>query len=74
MRLSVWKAMGALGMLVGIVAMASPALGSTRHVNCDVPGQTITKALGEATTIARGAAAASQCVVGVCYFPASRPA
>jgi hypothetical protein len=29
---------------------------------------------GEATTIAPGAAAASQCVVGVCYFPASRPA
>src|SRR2546428_13432208 len=39
------KDMGTLGMLVGIVAMASPALGSTHHVNCDVPGQTITKAL-----------------------------
>ena len=39
------KAMGTLWMLVGFVAMASPALGSTRHVNCDVPGQTITKAL-----------------------------
>src|SRR6266581_4809407 len=39
------KTMGTLGMLVGIVAMASSALGSTRHVNCDVPGQTITKAL-----------------------------
>jgi hypothetical protein len=37
------KTMGTLGMLVGIVAMASPALGSTHHVNCDVPGQTITK-------------------------------
>jgi nitrous oxidase accessory protein NosD len=32
-------------MLVGIVAMASPVLGSVRHVHCDVPGQTITKAL-----------------------------
>ena len=31
--------------VVGIVAMASSALGSTHHVNCDVPGQTITKAL-----------------------------
>jgi hypothetical protein len=31
------KTMGTLGMLVSIVAMASPALGSTRHVNCDVP-------------------------------------
>ena len=39
------KAMGTLWMLVGIVAMASSALGSTHHVNCDVPGQTITKAL-----------------------------
>ncbi len=39
------KTMGTLGMLVGIVAMASTALGSVRHVNCDVPGQTITKAL-----------------------------
>src|SRR2546427_4902575 len=39
------KAMGTLWMLVGLVAMASPALGSTHHVNCDVPGQTITKAL-----------------------------
>jgi nitrous oxidase accessory protein NosD len=39
------KAMGAMGMLVGIVAMASSALGSTHPVNCDVPGQTITKAL-----------------------------
>jgi hypothetical protein len=39
------KAMGTLWMLVGMVAMASPALGSTHHVHCDVPGQTITKAL-----------------------------
>ena len=39
------KAMGTLGMLVGLVAMASPGLGITRHVNCDEPGQTITKAL-----------------------------
>jgi hypothetical protein len=39
------KTMGILGMLVGIVAMASPALGSTHHVHCDEPGQTITKAL-----------------------------
>ena len=39
------KTVGTLGMLVGIVAMASPALGSVRHVHCDVPGQTITKAL-----------------------------
>jgi Right handed beta helix region len=39
------KTMGTLGMLVGIVAMASPAMGSTHHVNCDEPGQTITKAL-----------------------------
>ena len=39
------KTMGTLGMLVGIVAMVSPALGSVRHVHCDVPGQTITKAL-----------------------------
>ena len=39
------KAMGTLGMLMVIVAMASPALGSVHHVNCDVPGQTITKAL-----------------------------
>jgi hypothetical protein len=37
------KTVRALGMLVGIVAMASPVLG--RHVHCDVPGQTITKAL-----------------------------
>ena len=33
---------------MGIVAMASPALGSTHHVNCDVPGQTIIKALKRA--------------------------
>jgi hypothetical protein len=39
------KAVRTLGMLVGIVTMASPALGSGRHVHCDVPGQTITKAL-----------------------------
>lgn len=39
------KTLRTLGMLVGMVAMASPALASTRHVNCDVPGQTITKAL-----------------------------
>ena len=39
------KAMGTLWMLVGLVAMASPALGSTHQVNCDVPGQTIKKAL-----------------------------
>jgi hypothetical protein len=39
------KAKGTLWILVSIVAMASPALGSTHHVNCDVPGQTITKAL-----------------------------
>src|SRR5262245_38402764 len=39
------KTMGTLGLLVGLVAMASPALGRTHHVNCDVPGQTITKAL-----------------------------
>jgi hypothetical protein len=39
------KAMGTLWMLVGIVATASAALGSTHHVNCDVPGQTIAKAL-----------------------------
>src|SRR5215470_3675500 len=44
-RGNVMKTMRILGMLVGIVAMASPALGNTRHVNCDVPGQTITKAL-----------------------------
>jgi hypothetical protein len=39
------KAMGTLGMLVVIIAMASPALGSVHHVHCDEPGQTITKAL-----------------------------
>jgi hypothetical protein len=39
------KAMGTLWILVSIVAMVSPALGSTHHVNCDVPSQTITKAL-----------------------------
>jgi hypothetical protein len=39
------KTMGLLGMLVGFVAITSPALGSTHHVNCDVPGQTVTKAL-----------------------------
>jgi Right handed beta helix region len=39
------KTMGTLGMLVSIITMVSPALGSVRHVNCDVPGQTITKAL-----------------------------
>src|SRR5437870_9468222 len=39
------KTMRTLGMLVGIVAMASPVLGSVHHVNCDVLGQTITKAL-----------------------------
>jgi hypothetical protein len=39
------QAMGTLGMLVALIAMASPALGNTRHVNCAVPGQTITKAL-----------------------------
>jgi hypothetical protein len=39
------KTMGTLGMLVGLVTMVSPALGSVRHVNCDVPGQTITQAL-----------------------------
>ena len=39
------KAMGTLWMLVGLVAMASPALGSVHRVHCDVPGQTITKAL-----------------------------
>jgi hypothetical protein len=32
-------------MLVVIVAMASPVLGSVHRVNCDVPGQTITQAL-----------------------------
>jgi hypothetical protein len=32
-------------MLVVAVAMASPALGSIHRVNCDEPGQTITKAL-----------------------------
>jgi hypothetical protein len=42
------KAMGTLGMLVGIVALASPALGSVHHVHCDEPGQTITKALQSA--------------------------
>jgi hypothetical protein len=39
------KAMGTLGMRMVIVAMASLTLGSTRHVNCDVPGQTMNKAL-----------------------------
>jgi hypothetical protein len=39
------KAIRTLGMLVGLVAMASSALGSVYHVHCDVPGQTITKAL-----------------------------
>ena len=39
------KTIRTMGMFMVIVAMASPALGSTRHVNCDVPGQTITKAL-----------------------------
>jgi hypothetical protein len=42
------KAMGTLGVLVGIVALASPALGSVHHVHCDEPGQTITKALQSA--------------------------
>ena len=42
------KAMRTLGMLMVIVAMASPALGGVHHVNCDVPGQTITKALKRA--------------------------
>ena len=42
------KAMGTLGMLMVIVAMASPALSSVHHVNCDVSGQTITKALKRA--------------------------
>jgi hypothetical protein len=42
------KAMATLGMLVGIVALASPALGSVHHVHCDEPGQTITKALQSA--------------------------
>jgi hypothetical protein len=40
--------MGTLGMLVSIITMVSPALGSVRHVNCNVPGQTITKALKKA--------------------------
>ena len=48
------KTMGTLGMLVGIVAMASTALGSVRHVNCDVPGQTITKALKTYRSLAWG--------------------
>jgi hypothetical protein len=39
------KAMGTLGMLMDLVVMDSSALGSTRHVNCNVPGQTITRAL-----------------------------
>jgi nitrous oxidase accessory protein NosD len=39
------KALGTLGMLVVLVTMASPALGGTHQVNCDVPGQSITKAL-----------------------------
>jgi hypothetical protein len=39
------QAMGMLWVLVALVAMASPVLGSIRHVNCDEPGQTITKAL-----------------------------
>jgi hypothetical protein len=39
------QAMGILWVLVALVAMASPVLGHTRHVNCDAPGQTITKAL-----------------------------
>ena len=30
---------------MAIVALASPARGSVRHVNCNVPGQTVTKAL-----------------------------
>src|SRR5919108_3657244 len=42
------KAVGPLGMFMIIVAMASPALGSVHHVNCDVSGQTITKALKRA--------------------------
>ena len=29
------KAMGTLGIVVGIVAMARPALGSTHQVDCD---------------------------------------
>jgi hypothetical protein len=44
------KAMRTLGTLVSIVAMASPALGSVRHVHCDVPGETITKALKARST------------------------
>jgi hypothetical protein len=39
------QAMGMLWVLVALIAMASPVLGSIRHVNCDEPGQTITKAL-----------------------------
>jgi nitrous oxidase accessory protein NosD len=39
------KAVRTLGMLVGIVVMAGPALGSVHRVHCNVPGQTITKAL-----------------------------
>jgi nitrous oxidase accessory protein NosD len=39
------KARGTLGMLMVVVIMVSPALGSVHHVNCDVPGQTITQAL-----------------------------
>jgi hypothetical protein len=39
------KAMGTLEMLMVVVVMVSPALGSVHHVNCDVSGQTITKAL-----------------------------
>jgi hypothetical protein len=32
-------------MLMAIVALASPPRGSVRHVNCDMQGRTITKAL-----------------------------
>jgi hypothetical protein len=39
------KARGTLWMLVVIVSLASPALGSVHHVHCDEPGQTMTKAL-----------------------------
>lgn len=42
------QARGTLWMLVGMVAMTSPALGNTQHVDCDRSGQTITKALKRA--------------------------